>query len=209
MRKQEAQLVDKTACIRLILWEDLVSVLQEEKTYLMKNVRLKENRGEKYVNTAKGEKFLYEETVPYDEVVQVNDYECPKEAEVSGIIVGLRNVTKYYSCFSCNKKVIVDATGKHGICSSKSCNRAQKLSSCNDQWFIKIVIQPEDRKDKTVILSVFHEGVQKLTSLSEDISISSVSEDELMRCILSIGKIKVSYEAAENKFIDCELIDIF
>ncbi|CAB4032888.1 Hypothetical predicted protein, partial [Paramuricea clavata] len=206
LRKQEAQVVDKTGCIKLILWEDEVDVLDIEKTYVMKNIRVKQNQGEKYVNTAKGEKFLYEETEAYDEVVEVEDYECPSEAQIFGTVVGVRNVAKYYSCFSCSKKVIVDARGKIGNCSSKSCNMVQKVSSCNSQWFMKVMIQPEDTTEETVALSAFHEGVCKLASLSEDIiSVASACEDELVRCILSVDKVKVTYEAGQNKLIDCEL----
>jgi hypothetical protein len=50
-------------------------------------------------------------------------------------------------------------------------------------------------------------GVCKLASLSEDIiSITSACEDELVRCILSVDKVKITYEAGQNKLIDCELV---
>lgn len=200
LRKQEAQLVDKTGCIKLILWEEEVDVLDVDKTYVVK-----ENGGEKYVNTAKGEKFLYEEVEPYDEVVEVNDYEIPSEAEVTGTIVAVKNVSKYYSCFLCSKKVAVDARGKYGVCSSKSCNTSQKLSSSTFHWFIKVLIQPEDKEEKPIVLSAFQDGVRKLTSLSEDIvSLTSACEEELVRCVLAIDKVKVTYEVGENKLIDVE-----
>ena len=40
-----------------------------EKTYELKNLRLKLSKNEKYLNTAKGEEFLLTEVIPFDQHV--------------------------------------------------------------------------------------------------------------------------------------------
>lgn len=100
LQKQEAQLDDKTSSIKLILWEQEVESIEEGKTCLLKNIRMKESQGERYVNTAKDEKFEFEETETFDKVVEVEDYQCtPDNIEFRGTIVGVKNVEVFLMYF--------------------------------------------------------------------------------------------------------------
>ena len=57
LKKREGVLVDVTSSIKVILWENHVDELEEGRTYILRNLRLKESRGDKYVNTPKTGEF--------------------------------------------------------------------------------------------------------------------------------------------------------
>ena len=57
LKKQEAVLRDTTSSVKVILWEDYVETLEDGKTYLLENLRLKVTKSERYLNTPKSKNF--------------------------------------------------------------------------------------------------------------------------------------------------------
>lgn len=58
LKKQDVIIVDPTASMRLILWEEYIDCLETNKTYLFKNLRLKQDSaGNKFLNTPKSDMF--------------------------------------------------------------------------------------------------------------------------------------------------------
>ena len=64
LSKQEVTIPDPTSSVKVILWGSWVNSLQSNKTYLLQNLRVKTNKNERYLNTAKDEKFLFQEVEP-------------------------------------------------------------------------------------------------------------------------------------------------
>ena len=65
---------DSTTSTKLILWEDYVNSLEVNKTYLLKNLRVKITKNERYLNTAKTEKFTFMEATPFaDPLVEIDE----------------------------------------------------------------------------------------------------------------------------------------
>ena len=56
-KKQEVIILDPTAFVKLILREKYVNSLEINKTYLFKNVRVKVNKYERYLNTPRKDEF--------------------------------------------------------------------------------------------------------------------------------------------------------
>ena len=65
LKRQEVLIRDTTSTTTLILWESYVDTLDAGKTYLLKNLKLKVSRNERYLNTAKDEVFHYAEEPPF------------------------------------------------------------------------------------------------------------------------------------------------
>jgi len=70
---------------------------------LLQNLKVKTNKNERYLKTAKDEKFLFQKVepfqVPLTEVDPTN-----KTASITGKIVTVQQVTNTIACITCNKK---------------------------------------------------------------------------------------------------------
>ena len=89
-----------------ILWESWVNSLQSNIiTYLLQNLRVKTNKNERYLNTAKDEKFLFQEVEPFQ--VPLAEVDPTNEtASITGKIVAVQQVTNTIACITCNKNVV-------------------------------------------------------------------------------------------------------
>ena len=65
LKRQEVVVRDTTSSTNLMLWEENVDCLELNKTYLLKNVRMKATKTDRYLNTTKSEKFTLSETEPF------------------------------------------------------------------------------------------------------------------------------------------------
>ena len=89
---------DPTSSVKVILWESWVNSLKSNKTYLLQNLKVKTNKNERYLNTAKDEKFLFQEIEPFQ--VPLADVDPTNEtASITGKIVAVQQVTNLQSKF--------------------------------------------------------------------------------------------------------------
>lgn len=134
LKKQEAIVRDTTSSIKVILWEDYVESLELNKTYLLKNLRVKVTKTDRYLNTAKTEKFTYTETEPFTHplVDVAEDLSVMTSMTWTARILGIQQALKQPSCRSYGKTVNQHANGVLGECTS--CKMSQVLSSCPAQW---------------------------------------------------------------------------
>ena len=96
LKKQEVVLRDTTGCIKAVLWESDVDVVDVGGTYLFKNFRVKEYRGNRYVNTPKTGEFSVEESLPFQEdLVEIDpDLDSLGSFKVEVKILGIQKATK-------------------------------------------------------------------------------------------------------------------
>ncbi|CAB3984223.1 Hypothetical predicted protein, partial [Paramuricea clavata] len=92
LTKQDVTIRDTTSYIRLVLWEQYVDTLKAGTTYMFKNLRLKVTNRDRYLNTAKTETFLFDETTPFEQaLVEVDKgHLVMTTSDVSGKIVGIQ-----------------------------------------------------------------------------------------------------------------------
>ncbi len=133
LSKQEVLIRNTTSSICLVLWEKYVDSLEVKKTYILQNLRLNIAKGEKYLNTAKSEDFVFNETTPFAKQILVKVDEgisTITTTTVTGKIIGVHNVLKGFSCVTFNKKVNV-ATGQTIAqnCVADNCKLHQKVDS--------------------------------------------------------------------------------
>ncbi|CAH3037341.1 unnamed protein product, partial [Pocillopora meandrina] len=120
LQRQEVILVDHTTSIKLILWQEHCNKLEDQKTYALQNLGLKESNGSRYLNTPKSEQFLFKEIPSFtQDLAQVTtEIESLTQRKVSGKIIGVQHASKSLSCTSCKKKVTVKSNGKIANCQS-------------------------------------------------------------------------------------------
>ena len=131
LSKQEVTIRDPTSSVKVILWGSWVNSLQGNKTCLLQNLRVKTNINERYLNTAKDEKFLFQEVEPFQ--VPLAEVDPTNEtASITGKIVAVRQVTNTIACITCHKNVVpFPEDDTLGEC--QGCKLLQTLSSCNSQ----------------------------------------------------------------------------
>jgi ssDNA-binding replication factor A large subunit len=208
LRKQDVVLSDPTGSIKLTLWEDYVDTLEKNQTYNLENVRLKVSKQERYVNTAKGEKFVYKEATPFEGKLIGIDGDLGKltESNVCGEIIGVLNTTKNPSCISCSRKVRAKSASI-GTCENSSCKLMQKLDNCGLQWCVRVLVQKQDDKSEKMRLTMFNQCVQKLLRYIKetDDNVIITSEEELVCSILESSKcFNITYDNVDNKILDIE-----
>ena len=117
LRKQELVIRDGKSSIQLVLWDSYVDSLEINKTYLFNNLRLKESKFGRYLNTAKSEKVTFEETTPFTQpLVDIEeDVQQMTTSTVFAKIIGVQSATRNLLCVSCYKKVIQKPGCKVGI----------------------------------------------------------------------------------------------
>lgn len=108
VKKRTCILQDPSGTIKAILWEEWIESIEDEKTSLFENLRVKKDNytNEVYVNTAKYG-FSVKECAPFDEELPdagpaITDL-VVKQAVVS--IIGVKNLNKYNSCNAYGKKI--------------------------------------------------------------------------------------------------------
>ena len=148
LKKQEGVLVDETSSIKVVLWESHVDQLQQGDTYILSNLRLKECRGEKYVNTPKTGEFAFKAVEKLANLADHDHIELETIHTKTATIVGINSVTKSLSCVGCKGKAEVDVNSKFAVCST--CKMQQKTSACRCKWFASILIQCEDNSSSNI-----------------------------------------------------------
>ena len=135
LKKQEVVVRDTTSSTKLTLWEENVDCLELNKTYLLKNIPLKATKTDRYLNTTKSEKFTFSETQPFQyPLVEVDQsFSVITSTTWTAKILGIQEIKKQASCFSCGKVVNQLPNSILGECSSGSCGMNQVLSSCLPQ----------------------------------------------------------------------------
>ena len=106
LRKQELVIRDGKSSIQLVLWDSYVDSLEINKTYLFNNLRLKESKFGRYLNTAKSEKFTFEETTPFTQpLVDIeDDVQQMTTSTVFAKIIGVQSATRNLLCVSQGSK---------------------------------------------------------------------------------------------------------
>ena len=109
--KTDAILVDPSGSVRIILWEQFATEVEEQKTYTFSNVRVRKDPHlhEVSLNTPlKG--CLIELCDDFQETL-AKPQQLPESytsSTVTGQIIGVNNFNVYYSCVGCSKKATPD-----------------------------------------------------------------------------------------------------
>ena len=144
--KRESVLSDESTAIRLVLWEKLVESVELSKSYSITNLSVKTYGGQKYLSTTD-----ISEVKEISEIVgAVHEIQSGIE-EFVGDIVGIVSITKFYSCILCAAKVTEESFNSIVGCCGK-CGLKQKISRCKKNLVAQVLIENQERINKTVTM---------------------------------------------------------
>ena len=178
------------------MWESEVEKLEKGKTYILRNLRLKESRGEKYVNTPKTGELKFEAAKELNNLAEADNLPLETICTLSADIVGITSITKSLSCVggTCKGKVVAE-DDLLGICST--CKMKQKISCCRANWFASVIVQNED-SSKNIRLAVFNAQFLKLASLTSlPVSLACATVDQISEQVLLLNTVKITYDTCK------------
>ena len=202
--KQEGIIVDPTASIRIILWGSSVNTMEQNKTYIIKNSRLRKDRnGELYVNSPKQEEMSAEECLPFPTALaKVGLTQQDNITEINAVVLGVNAVHMTLMCGSCGQKAKLSASGKRATCTS--CKMTQHVNTCTQHWFARIYVRNEDNQQNRIHLAAYNNIIRHLAAMSPPLNLTTCSEDELTEHILDIERLKITFDNIANKIIAVE-----
>jgi hypothetical protein len=200
LKKCSCILQDTTGTIEAVFWEEWVGIVENEKTYMFTNFRVKKNNytNEVYVNTAK-DGFEVKECDPFEQLLpdvqpSIADI-ATKQATVS--IIGVKNLTKYNTCSACGKKM--EGSGKTVKC--ESCKLKQRISPEGTSWYARLYLQNRDTKEK-FYLTAFNQELIKLLEENDEDLIPEQDEETITDFLLDIDNVEIRYNIADGKLIE-------
>ena len=197
LKQVMAILVDPTASIQAVFWEEWIDSIEDGKTYVFTNMRVRGDSytNEKYVNTAKSGCKI-EMTTPFTEALpdvamSLSDI-ATKEVTIS--VVRVNALSNFFTCQSCSKKL--KECGTKYIC--RPCNMKQK--PINTQWYCKLRVQ--DTSSGQFNLSVFHPQLIKLLQTQGKYSLAIFTKDQIEDILLDVEGLQVSMNVQQGKLLD-------
>ena len=183
LKKRDVVIADPTAYIKVVLWGNYVDALQLHETYILNNVRVKNTKFERYLNTPRNENFTAVNDVPFTTAVVPYEDEVDTTSTVNGMILGIQNASKSLACNNCQKRTVQIVTPHKGLC--QSCKSQQPPSSCAFFWSLRILVKPENGH-KNIHLRLDHNATETLLHLiNHNFQLGSATkEDEIVATIL-------------------------
>ena len=166
-----------------------METLNLNKTYILKNLKIKASKQLRYLNTAKDIEFQFSETSPFEQPLAQVDDDCSdlSSHSIQGKIIGVQQIQNSKGCVICRKKVIpLPSDNSLGKC--EDCELVQLLSLCASQWYMRIVVQENSSTPPKIHrLALFNQQVQELMSAlsTQD---GNVPESSLTVAILKADK---------------------
>lgn len=130
--------------------------------------------------------------------------ESLSQKKISAKIIAVQIATKTLSCVSCKKKVTLKSEGKIANC--LSCKMMMKVSSCEAQWFLKVIFQDNFKVTEKISLTLFNQEVIKLCAFVSGINLNIISENDLKLSLLDVeSSFSIKYDTSSNKLLDVQL----
>ena len=159
-------LLDPSASIKVVLWENFINQVENNRTYMFHNVTVRKDKyhGNVYLNTAK---YGMEIKPPEDftEVLAVpltQDITQFVSTTIEGEILGITTINSYFSCFKCNKKLQQSTSATYLDCNN--CHLKQKLKPSSKYWYAQVLVQYSDNKKTSITLN-FEEPIRQILAI--------------------------------------------
>ena len=207
LNKQEVIIRDTTSSVKVVLWQDYVNSLEVNKTYELQNLRIKTSGKERFLNTAKSEKFIFKETTPFQHPLVNVDEDFMKITSVTILckVIGIQQIYQNLSCISCQKKVVTQPG--QDITQCQSCNMTQLVSSCKVQRSARLLV--EDTKDpKQHIRLMFGNAHLSalLSSINPSLNMITATEKDILSHIAKANKvINITYDKMNYRVLEIDI----
>ena len=178
----EGQIVDAKGYSKIIFQEDYCKQVEEGKTYIFENIRVKKDKFTKqlYINTAKTHTVI-RPTEPHTEVLAfaprlTDDYPT---TTVTGSVAGVTAPSIYVACVKCNKKI--GNEDNSDIITCNNCNMQQMKEFCPAQYYAQVFFLTKPKNEK-LSLTLFDKVITQLFSTN---AMTDVTKVELVKLLLS------------------------
>ena len=121
----------------MFLYGEYVDCLEQGKSYLFKNLRLRIVNNKVFLNTPKAKKFIYEETKEIPNLVGISDQTDRTQTSMIGKIVGVSVIIQSHYCSVCGKKGLL----KYKIFCCKSCEIKVSCREVTSMWSLKLAVR--------------------------------------------------------------------
>lgn len=187
LKKQDIVIGDKTGTCRLVLWEDDVGRLTVNKSYVLKNIHVKQFNQMKYL--AVTDNTIVEECEDIGDVASVDS---DNTHVIKGELIAVLSADTYHCCINahCRAKV-VPFDEYFGEC--RKCNATIKLHKCPLMETSVIMMEGEDGVEYKITL--FAKEIEHLTN--------GINEATLMKRLLKVNKLEVTINQ-QNTAIECK-----
>ena len=204
LRKQECMVGDASSSCRVVLWEDDVGSLVEDKSYGLNDATVRSYNGINYLSMRSKSTITPIDDIGY--IVQ----EIPNEEggiasiTVEGEIDAVLSCDNYTACLACNSKIVSENV-KLGRCSK--CGIMLKVAKCNNQYTARVIVSGEsDGKSHT--LTMFNEVLRTIAGYIEDYDASTTMSEKLLLAPLLHFNVSNKGIVYSVKLITCKQLKV-
>ena len=177
-------LLDPSASIKMVLWENFINQVEKNRTYMIHNVTVRKDKyhDNVYLNTAKygTEIKLTEDFTEVLAVPLTQDTTQFVSTTIEGEILGITTINSYFSCFKCNKKLQQSTSATYLECNN--CHLKQKLKPSSKHWYAQVLVQYSD--NKKVTLTLFEEPIRQILAIQNKESLMPTITEEILTDVL-------------------------
>lgn len=164
LTKAEAFLIDPHGSIKVVLWENFATQLQEATTYVFTNLRVQKDSftHQVYLSTPKTGCDI-NQTDPFEERLALPTQlpETFTTTTLKADVIGVNNYFSYHSCCQCNKKVTPEGSG---FVKCTNCGLKQKFAMCTTHCNLKGLLKTDDGQ---ITVTVFDKIIQEVFTLMD------------------------------------------
>ena len=162
-KKREVLVADSTGTGRVILWEEHVDDVDEQRSYLLKNFVIREYMSVKYLEMGKDVGEI-EEIADIGEVDTKSDMLKEEVLQVwkNAVVIAVPKLDVYKACLVCKARV------EPSIPPFEQCSKCaiqQRIDFCKEQTTAKLLIMANS---KMMTLSAFGKMVFEIAGVNED-----------------------------------------
>ena len=185
LSKQDCIVGDSSGCGRLVLWEQDVGKIAEDKSYKIIGAK---------VNTYKGVNYL--SLAPESQIELIDDIGVTVEIDsddlqergivkkvVLGQIDGVLNADQYEACMKCNSKVNIQ---DDLIAECTKCDTLMRRSRCTTSATAKVLVTDSKDDEKTYTLTMFADIINQI--------IDTNSTTNIRRALLATPPLKFNVD---------------
>ena len=178
--KQDIIIGDSTGTTRLTLWEEEIGSMDEDSSYQLKGVTVRQFRGKRFLSTSKGVSCI----IKADDIGSVDEQE-EEDYDISDSttstvknaqIVGVLDMQTYSSCVKCGSKVIPDEDDDD-LCECVKCKMTQCQEFTQKQLSVRIMLQSQTQQ---VVLRAFGKSITDILQ-TPNIDPTKVTKSMLLR----------------------------
>ena len=152
-----------TSSMKVVLWEDNVDQLQKNKTYLLKNLKVKLTNKERYLNTSNDNEFTATEETPFKKPLvqyQKGLFDIAPST-ISAKIIGIHETSTSLSCFKKKKRSFLTQI-MMTLENAKAANSSRCLLCVGPSGTCVFLSGVQPMKQKK---SVYHSIIKRFSSL--------------------------------------------